>query len=103
MSHHLCAITLVLLGAVALSAGGTTGCGDNVCKQSDQIIRECTPPAASSTQPQTVDATKRSCTDENEKEARCIVDNKDAFCTYLKNTTAADPNNAYLKCMAAGD
>ncbi len=101
MKIHALAAALMIPSTIALATSSTTACGQDACEEAADITEECTPPASSSGTTTTRETTKSECSGKTEAGAKCIVDNKDAFCAFIKNPTAADPNNAYTKCAAA--
>jgi hypothetical protein len=98
MKFEALAAALAIPAVIVLATTGTTACGQDSCEEAAEITEDCTPPASSSGTTTTVETTKSECSGANEKLAKCIIDNKDAFCAFMKNPTASDPNNAYSKC-----
>lgn len=101
MKTHALAAALLAPAAVLLATTGTTACGEDTCEKAADITKECTPPATGGTPTRTVETTKADCSGAREAESKCIVDNKDAFCAFLKDPAAASADNAYSKCVAA--
>ncbi len=106
MKIHTLLAAFMIPTTIVLATGGTTACGKNACEEAADIAEECAPPAGSSSSSSgTTTTTNRDaeCTGTTEQGAKCISENKDAFCAFIKNPVAeaSNQNNAYIKCSAA--
>jgi len=91
----------------------TTGCGKNdreeaqdaltaknACEEARDALKDCGAPDSSTEEEKKAFDT---CEADTEKIAKCINDNKQAACAFIKDLSAAtsDPNDAFSKCVTS--
>lgn len=74
----------MLIVGVAMVA---VGCGD-VCEDAGNVVKDCLDLKDDGNSDD--DSEDAECTGTDKDTAQCIVDNEDAYCTYLKNPTTED-------------